>query len=172
MRLAFLPVRAEWADLGKGARNEWGEQSSSGGKKKLLTGRCFSWGQTRMQRLIRSGWNFADPRISVMFSDCAGSITKMVNWVVLQHCWSLYLFHNTRPILLHTAPASSFLFSRFFSYAYIVESKQHGFGVPIHGRWVSDTYFVCICSLLFPPLHSLLAVMWYVNPIFITTFDE
>jgi len=41
-----------------------------GEEAKLLTGRGFSWGQTRMQRLIRSGWNFADQRIWLLGPSC------------------------------------------------------------------------------------------------------
>ena len=75
--ISSCPGELKW-EKGEGTNGA----SSSGGEGTLVTGRVFSWGQTRMQhqRWIRSGWNFADRRIwlhpfllvlPIMFPVCA-----------------------------------------------------------------------------------------------------
>ena len=75
--ISSCPAELKW-EKGEGTNGA----SSSGGEGTLVTGRVFSWGQTRMQhqRWIRSGWNFADRRIwlhpfllvlPIMFPVCA-----------------------------------------------------------------------------------------------------
>ena len=86
--ISSCPAELKW-EKGEGTNGA----SSSGGEGTLVTGRVFSWGQTRMQqRWIRSGWNFADRRIwLLLFFRCSrscsqfvlGSIVKMAKFVVL-----------------------------------------------------------------------------------------